>query len=316
MSRVVDLCAIDAGQTNTRYVVFDKGREILSDDTDQGVANILLSGATDSLRTNLSIIVNKTRRILGPCSFQVVSAGYTGISKEREEYKVVLAIFAETFPGSKIILESDIVSSHVANFRGKPGIVLHAGTGAFAYGVDQNGNRMRTGGWGYLLGDEGSGFGLGLEAIRAALAAWEKTGPQTDLKDELLPFFGINAPETLKTVVYSKSFQRRRIAEFSRILLEHADRGDPVAEKIVTAGAGSMVKLIEPIIMELHFEHPEVALTGALYTKARSYFERSKTLLRVKYGDRVKIRPGENSPLQGALWSGLNELAPDNGRRW
>jgi N-acetylglucosamine kinase-like BadF-type ATPase len=81
---------------------------------------------------------------------------------------------------------------------------------------------MRKGGWDCLLGDEGSGFGLGLEAIRAALGAWEKTGPQTDLKDELLPFFDINDPETLKTVVYSKGFQRRRIAEFSRILLGHA----------------------------------------------------------------------------------------------
>ena len=312
MSRVFDLCAIDAGQTNTRYVVFDKGGEILSDDTDQGITNILLSGATNSLKKNLNIIVHKTRRMLGPCSFRVVSAGYTGISKEREEYKVVLAVFTETFKGSKIVLESDIVSSHAANFRGKPGIVLHAGTGAFAYGVDQNGNRMRTGGWGYLLGDEGSGFGLGLEAIRAAIEAWEKTGPQTELKDELLPFFGINNPETLKTVVYSKSFQRRRIAEFSRILLEHADRGDPVAQKLVTTGVESMVKLIEPIIMDLHFERPEVALAGALYTNARSYFERSKTFLRAQYGDRLKIRLGEKSPLQGALWIGLNELEPDN----
>ena len=176
----------------------------------------------------------------------------------------------------------------------------------------QLGKRMRTGGWGYLLGDEGSGFGLGLEAIRAALRAWEKTGPQTDLKDELLRFFGINGPETLKTVLYSKSFQRRRIAEFSPILLEHADIGDPVARKIVTTGVESMVKLIEPIIMGLHFEPPEVALAGALYTNARSYFERSKRLLRAKYGDRVKIRLGEDSPLQGALWIGLNELALDN----
>lgn len=102
MSRVLDLCAIDAGQTNTRYIVFDKGGETLSDDTDQGI----------------------TRRMLGPCSFRVVSAGHTGISKEREEYKVVLAVFTETFKGSKIVLESDIVSSHAANFRGKPGIVL------------------------------------------------------------------------------------------------------------------------------------------------------------------------------------------------
>ena len=312
MSRVLDLCAIDAGQTNTRYIVLDKGREILSDDTDQGVTNILLSGATDSLRTNLDIIVHQARRMLGPCSFQVVSAGYTGISKQRDEYKVVLAVFTETFKGSKIILESDIVSSHAANFRGRPGIVLHAGTGAFAYGVDQNGNCMRTGGWGYLLGDEGSGFGLGLEAIRAALGAWEKTGPQTDLKDELLPFFGIDEPETLKTVVYNKSFQRRRIAEFSRILLEHADRGDPVARRIVTEGAERMVKLIEPIIKGLFFERPEIALSGALYTNARSYFEGSRSFLRAKYGDRVKIRLGENSSLQGAIWIGLNELAPDN----
>jgi len=72
------------------------------------------------------------------------------------------------------------------------------------------------------------------------------------------------------------------------------------------------VKLIEPIIMDLHFERPEVALAGALYANARSYFERSKTLLRAKYGGRVKIRLGEKSPLQGALWIGLNELAPDN----
>ncbi len=124
MSRVLDLCAIDAGQTNTRYIVFDKGGETLSDDTDQGITNILLSGATNSLRKNLHIIVQKTRRMLGPCSSRVVSAGHTGISKEREEYKVVLAVFTETFKGSKIVLESGIVSSHAANFRGKPGIVL------------------------------------------------------------------------------------------------------------------------------------------------------------------------------------------------
>lgn len=105
MSRVLDLCAIDAGQTNTRYIVFDKGGETLSDDTDQGITNILLSGATNSLRKNLNIIVHKTRRMLGPCSFRVVSAGHTGISKEREEYKVVLAVFTETFKRSKIVLQ-------------------------------------------------------------------------------------------------------------------------------------------------------------------------------------------------------------------
>ena len=98
MSRVLDLCAIDAGQTNTSHIVFDKGREILSDDTDQGITNILLSGAADSLRKNLTSVVRKTRRMFGRCRFRVVSAGYTGVSKEREEY-----------PGSFFMRESALL---------------------------------------------------------------------------------------------------------------------------------------------------------------------------------------------------------------
>ena len=308
MSRILDLCAIDAGQTSIRYLVFDKGTELLSEDTGLGVTNILLPGARERLSRNLDIIRHKIGSTLGADRFRVISVGYTGISKERQEFEVVSAILEVAFQGAKIILQSDILTSHAANFRGKPGIVLHAGTGAFAYGVDSKGRCMRTGGWGYLLGDEGSGFGLGLQAIRAALGAWEKTGPQTALKDELLPFFRIDDPQTLKTVVYSEGFQRSRIADFARILLEHAHRGDSVSRGIVSTGAGEMVKLIEPIVMELHFQRPEAALTGALFTNNRMYFEETEALLRAKYGDRLTVRIGEKSPLQGAVWIGLNAL--------
>jgi len=312
MSGILDLCAIDAGQSNTRFLVFDDGKERLEDDTGLGVTNILLSGAKEALRENLDIILQSTRDALGSDRFRMISAGYTGISKEREEYRVVLSILEGFFTGSKIILESDIATSHAANFHGQPGIVLHAGTGAFAYGVDSKGRCLRTGGWGYLLGDEGSGFGLGLQAIQAALGAWEKTAPQTSLKDELLPFFEIDDPQTLKTVVYSQSFQRRRIADFARILLEHADRGDPVAQRIVGAGAGRMVKLTEPIINRLQFENPEAALVGALFVNCPLYFEKTRALLLQRYGDRLGVRLGERSSLPGALWIGLNALNADN----
>jgi glucosamine kinase len=312
MSRVLDLCAIDAGQTDTRYIAFDGGREVLSGHSERGVTNILLAGAEDSLRKNLATILDSLHSRLGNCTFRVISAGYTGIAREREEYGVVLTLLAETFPASKIVLDSDMVTAHAANFEGKPGIVLHAGTGAFAYGVDQNENRMRTGGWGYLLGDQGSGFGLGLAAVRAALGAWERTGPPTDLKDELLRFFEIEDPQTLKTVVYRRGFQRRRIAEFSRVLLDHAASGDAVAGEIICEGAEHMAKLAEPIVKELHFDTPEIALAGALYTSRGMYFEKTMELMRHRYGKEVKIRLGEKSPLQGAVWLGLNELSADH----
>jgi N-acetylglucosamine kinase-like BadF-type ATPase len=312
MSGILDLCAIDAGQSNTRFLVFDEGREILAGDTSRGVVNILLSGAKEALRENLAIILQNVRRDLGSDSFRMISVGYTGISAEREEYNIVLSILEGFFTGSRIKLESDIVASHAANFRGKPGVVLHAGTGAFAYGVDSRGECMRTGGWGYLLGDEGSGFGLGLQAVRAALRAWEKTAPKTSLTDELLAFFEIDDPQTLKTVVYSQSFQRRRIADFARILLEHADRGDLIARQIVSAGAVRMVELVEPIVTGLRFEHPEAALVGALFVNSRMYFEKTRALLREGYGDRLDVRLGEKSSLPGALWIGLNALNADD----
>ena len=311
MSRVLDLCAIDAGQTDTRYIVFDQGSEVLLDHTELSVTNILLAGAEDSLRKNLATILENVRSRLGECTFRVVSAGYTGISREREEYRVVLTLFAEIFPASKIVLDSDMVAAHAANFQGKPGIVLHAGTGSFAYGVDQSGNRTRTGGWGYLLGDEGSGFGLGIAAIRAALRAWEKTGPHTDLKDELLRFFEIRDPQTLKTLVYNKDFQRRRIAEFSRVLLEHAERGDQQARDIVSAGAEHMRRLVEPIVTDLALEQAEIALIGALFSESGLYYRRTKERLRKTLGKRVKIRSGNKNTLQGAVWLGLRELTPE-----
>jgi N-acetylglucosamine kinase-like BadF-type ATPase len=313
MGRVLDLCAIDAGQTDTRYIVLDGDRELLSGHTERGVANILLAGAEDALRRNLASILESVQSRLGTCTFRVVSAGYSGISRERREYGVVSAIFADLFPASRILLDSDMVSAHAANFEGKPGIVLHAGTGAFAYGVDQTGNHMRTGGWGYLLGDRGSGFGLGLAAIRAALEAWERTGPPTGLKDELLRFFEIDDPQTLKSVVYSRDFQRRRIAGFSRVLLEHADRGDPVAGKIVSEGAQHMARLVQPIIMDLDLKQPEIALAGALYASQGLYFEKTMELMRTRYGDQVKIRSGGESPLQGAVWLGMKEVTAEAG---
>ena len=186
MSSVFDICAIDAGQTRVRYLIFHAGKTMLSGQTDQGITNILLPEALNTLRNNIHSILNRFRETFGQYRFRVVSIGCTGIAKEREEYSIVLNEFTNAFPETAVILENDILVSHIANFEDKPGIILHAGTGAFAFGRDQHGTCKRTGGWGYLLGDEGAGFWLGLSGIRAALQALEQTGPDTSLKEALL----------------------------------------------------------------------------------------------------------------------------------
>jgi N-acetylglucosamine kinase-like BadF-type ATPase len=307
VSREFDICAIDAGQTRVRYLIFHAGKTMLSGQTDQGITNILLPEALTTLKHHITSMLEQFRETFGQYRFRVVSIGCTGIAKEREEFSIVLNEFTNAFPETTVILESDILVSHIANFEDKPGIILHAGTGAFAFGKDQHGNSMRTGGWGYLLGDEGAGFWLGLSGIRAALQALEQTGPDTSLKGALLPYFGIHHLTRLKTIVYKANFQHR-IANFSTILFEHAEQDDPVAVQIVNEGAKQMVRLVDPLLKQLDFDHATIALTGALYTNVSAYYHLCKLLLKEQYTETVHVKLGENSILDGAIWLGKKFL--------
>jgi N-acetylglucosamine kinase-like BadF-type ATPase len=307
VSSVFDICAIDAGQTRVRYLIFHDGKTMLSGQTDQGITNILLPEALNTLKHHIKSMLNQFRKKFGHCRFRIVSIGCTGIAKEREEYSVVLNEFTTAFPETTVILENDILVSHIANFEENPGIILHAGTGAFAFGRDQHGNSMRTGGWGYLLGDEGAGFWLGLSGIRAALQALEQTGPDTSLKEALLTYFGIRRLTCLKTIVYKTNFQHR-IADFSKILFEHAEQDDPVAVQLVNEGAKQMVRLVDPLLKQLDFDHTTIALTGALYINVSAYYHLCKMLLKKTYPETVHVKLGEKSILDGAIWLGKKFL--------
>jgi len=304
----LDLCAVDAGQTDIRYAVYREGRAVLQGATGEGITNLLLAGAAEAFEASLARIRRDCAAALGCSSFRVVSAGLTGVAPEREEYQVARELFAACFPGASLVLNSDMVTTHAAHFADRAGVILHAGSGDFAYGRDLNGRQMRTGGWGYLLGDEGAGFGLGLAGIRAALRAAEGTGEDTSLQEELLAFFVIPRLDQLKSVVYSASFERRRVADFSRRVFEHSGRGDPVARGILEAGALSMARLVPPVVRSLELKQPEVVLTGALFLHQAEYAERCGGLLLELLGGQARVGVGEKSGLGGAIWLGLRAL--------
>ena len=309
MRSAFDICAIDAGQTNVRYLIFDHGQTISCGNTQAGILNFLLPEALQTLRQIIHRIVHQVQEQFGHHRFRVVSIGCSGIAKEREEYTLVLNEFLKAFHDAQVLLENDITLSHIANFQEMPGIILHAGTGAFAFGRDQHGKCLRTGGWGYLLGDQGAGFGLGLSALRAALQALEQTGPETSLKQELLPYFKISQLGHLKTSIYNANFHPAKIADFAKILFQHAEDRDPVALQLVEAGAKQMVQLVHPLLKQLDFERPDITLTGALYTNVNSYYTRCKLLLENQYtAQQVQVTLGTKSILDGALWLGMKTL--------
>ena len=113
------------------------------------------------------------------------------------------------------------------------GLAVICGTGSIAFTLDRNGKDGRAGGWGYLLGDEGSAWQVGLSGLRAACRAADGAGPPTKLLDAFLAKLGTRDPRDFIPAVYRGKWDRAAIAGLAPIVVLAAQAGDEVAHKLV-----------------------------------------------------------------------------------
>jgi len=147
-----------------------------------------------------------------------------------------------------VTIHNDAVAALAAGTWGGAGIVLVAGTGSIACGYDpDSGLYVRAGGWGYLLGDEGSGFDLGRRGLMAVLRRHDGRGPETMLVDLVLGDLGLASPEQLIPHYYGQTDVRKAMAEAARYVLEAARSGDGVAWQIVRESAEELARLAETV---------------------------------------------------------------------
>ena len=150
---------------------------------------------------------------------------------------------------------------------GRCGVCLIAGTGSIALGRDQTGRQARTGGWGHIVGDEGSGFDIGRRALQAVLRAADGRGPQTTLQEALLRAWGLASPPELMGRVYPASGQVvvPDIADLAGLVFAQAAAGDPVARRIVDRAAGELTTAVLAVIADLSFPGAvPLAVTGGV----------------------------------------------------
>jgi N-acetylglucosamine kinase-like BadF-type ATPase len=118
--------------------------------------------------------------------------------------------------------------------------VLIAGTGSIAYGVSPDGYAARSGGWGYVLGDEGSGYWIGRAALRAVLREADQRGPATLLTPLLLKHFGVSEPQGLIHEVYHSNLKPAAIGALARSVQAAFGEGDAVAIGILRGAADQL----------------------------------------------------------------------------
>ncbi len=137
------------------------------------------------------------------------------------------------------------------------GLGLIAGTGSIAIGRNNQGKKGRAGGWGHILGDEGSGYEVGRAALQAAVQAADKRGPATQLLPRILAQWQLPQAESLIEAIYSTSEARnQKIAQLASLVFELARNGDIVAAQIAKKAAADLAAAVWAVYSQLDFDEP------------------------------------------------------------
>jgi N-acetylmuramic acid 6-phosphate etherase len=144
------------------------------------------------------------------------------------------------------------------------GVALISGTGSIAFARNRRGATGRSGGWGHLIGDEGSGWAIARQALQAAAQAFDGRGPETALTEALLQALDVKGPAQLLQKVYQHQADRSVLARLTPVVQQVAADGDPVARRILETAAADLATMYQTLMarMTLDADQRILALAG------------------------------------------------------
>jgi N-acetylglucosamine kinase-like BadF-type ATPase len=211
---------------------------------------------------------------LPPTPIRAACLGLAGVARPDE--RELMMAWAKQAISTDVILVSDVELVLASGTPALWGIGLIAGTGSIAWGRTQDGRVARAGGWGYLLGDEGSAYDLAREALRAAAQAADGRGTPTSLLDAVLQHWQLPNPQAMIAKAYRPALSRAEVAQLAPLVIAQAMQGDVVANAIVQRGAQALEQAVLAVARALALQGQSVplALTGGLLLNAAMMRER------------------------------------------
>ena len=239
---------------------------------------------------------------IGEC--EALCIGGAGISN-----KGMTSIINEHFSVSsvkrwKLVGDHEIVL--VGALNGGKGIIFVCGTGSIALGRDNDGSYVRAGGWGHLIGDEGSGYGLGRDAFFAVTKDIDGYGCHTVLTNLIAQKLGLATQDDIISYVYSGD--KSSVAALAPIVEEAYKAGDEIAIQIVRKNAEAAVDIIECVARKMRLESGKVAMHGGLVSHETSMYHEIISCMKRRMPGFSCIHPEKDS-LQGALLLAREMLA-------
>ncbi|MCU1565460.1 MAG: ATPase BadF/BadG/BcrA/BcrD type [Pseudarthrobacter sp.] len=244
---------LDIGGTKTRGVRFEDGVPVM----DESVGSSNVQNVTrDEAARNLASLFAR----IGSGDVSHVYAGSGGIDTA-EDAAALAALIEPHVPGAQVTVVHDsrllLAAGHAST-----GVAVIAGTGSAAWGRNADGGEARAGGWGYLLGDEGSGYWLGREAVRHSLLRMNQGLPVDQLSAALLQSCGVDHPNKLIALFHSPDTGRRFWAQQARPVVEAAAAGHSASQDMLDQAGKDLAALALQVLQQLGIQGPVILGSG------------------------------------------------------
>lgn len=288
---------VDAGGTGTTAAVATDGAEVAR-----------VSGTAGAVRPGralqaASVIADAARRALAGAGklradVLVVGAAGAGRAEAREELRDALR--GEGL-ADRLVVTTDVELVLAAAFGAGPGLALIAGTGSVAVARAADGRLVRAGGYGWQMGDEGSGYALGRAALAAVGQAADGRAPATELTGRLL---AATRAATLDDLVgWAAAAAPAQVAALAREAVDAAARGDAVATSLVAGAARQLARLVTAVLERTPEPGPmPFALSGNLLRQGHAL--RQALLAELAGVERLAPPDLTADPVAGALRMG------------
>ncbi|ADL07123.1 N-acetylglucosamine kinase [Thermosediminibacter oceani] len=283
----IEVLALDLERHSANTLIIERSGNAMSAGEDKALYNI------KEAVEKVSAPVEKTgSRCLGI----YVGAAGAGSKEIRRKIREVLTGLALT---DAVFVDSDYRIA-LAGAAGRPyGVVVIAGTGSVVYGVNEAGSEVILGGWGHLIGDEGSGYYIGRRAIREAVKFYEGRGGSKRIYEEVLAHFSVKDLTEIKPILYSGGFSKDIIAGLTVRVSKLCDEGERIARQILEEAGTALSELVSCALKRFVYIS-DVIVSGSILLKEKLVYDTFAFELK-RTCPKVKIRRPRYRATAGAL---------------
>lgn len=252
---------VDGGGTKTEAVAYSLEGQVLETAL-TGFGN-LVNGKDEALK-NITDSIEKIVEKLGRDGVKGLYLGIAG-SEVSDNAQVIKNEIKEKLGfDSKVMNDGDLALK--ALLKGEDGILVIAGTGSIAFGINKD-KEKRVGGWGHLLGDEGSAYKISIEAFKRMIKENDFGLERSNLSQDILDKLNIKEVSNIIDFVYSST--KDEIAQMAGLVSKHAENGDEEAKKILVNEGIEIAKSAERVFKALEFENCSIGLVGGVIRKSK-----------------------------------------------